>query len=70
MANSYPMRDLRAIDTDTLLDLLAEYSAEYTMLLKDQAEIEEVDYVRELVDEITSEIQLRRTRDTAIPPAG
>ena len=54
------MFKLYELDQETLMDMLVEFTVEHTKLLSHGSSKEELNFVKELVIELTEEIESRR----------
>ena len=52
--------NLKELDNDMLIDLLSEYTNEYTKISHEFNRREELATVKNIVDELTEEIELRK----------
>ncbi len=63
------MRPFEILDTNALVDALAEYTARYTRILAEGGKEADMDNCQETIKSLISEIELRKNSKTMNEPA-
>jgi hypothetical protein len=64
------MRPFEILDTNTLIDALAEYTAKYTKILSEGGNKKDMVNCQETIQSLIAEIELRKRSEKVEPSAG
>ena len=60
------MNDIKKTDLSTLIDMLSANTAKYMKMLKDGSSQEEYDNCKELINKLSAEIEVRKSKSNSV----